>query len=83
MKCCGYDRVTPFCPMCGKILGSEPLAGLLRQCKLNMETYAKQVDRCEDYSSKYYKDGVRLHKRWKERYDALNELLSKGDNNDL
>lgn len=79
MECCGYDRVTPFCPMCGKALAIEPLAGLLRQCKTNRDTYQKQVERCRDKNSSYYKDAVRLHKRWHDRYEALNKLLQTGE----
>lgn len=39
MKCCGEDRTTPFCPTCGKQLGS---AGNLNSL---MRHIRKQVDR--------------------------------------
>lgn len=33
VKCCGKLRETPFCPICGEKLDTDPLYGLLAHCR--------------------------------------------------
>lgn len=37
MKCCGENRSTPFCPMCGKKLSEDPLFVLLMYLRKHSE----------------------------------------------
>ena len=42
-SCCGEERATPFCPMCGKKLYEHPLSELLLFCRDSSEKAVKSV----------------------------------------
>jgi hypothetical protein len=75
--CCGAERSTPFCPMCGKrLIRNEGLYGLLLQCR----TTEKKMRSKLEYSAR---DGDQREKesilssadKWKAWGDALAKLL--------
>ena len=49
MECCGYDRTTPFCPMCGQTLTPHPLGALLTHCQQRVVEYERRVARAEEW----------------------------------
>lgn len=83
MECCGYDRHTPYCPMCGKFLAKGPIEGILEQCRRNYLNYEKMIKRRIEFHGEkereepQCKNDIRLAEKWKARYKALKELIEK------
>ena len=43
MKCCGEERTTPYCPMCGSEMMVAPAQGLLRHIRKSVQSQQKRI----------------------------------------
>ena len=81
MNCCGEERVTPFCPMCGKsIQDNDPLLSLLQHCRIHDGNLSK---RAQEASSDFNHEHIQKHAaKWK-RWVALLEkyVADRGNSN--
>jgi hypothetical protein len=83
MICCGLDRVTSYCPECGKQLVGGPLAGLLKHCRIVAETHRTAIKNLETPGScDFIKDklcAAKLDWRKKkfEKWNAWSDQLEK------
>ncbi|KKM85368.1 hypothetical protein LCGC14_1289800 [marine sediment metagenome] len=78
--CCGTERNTPFCSMCGNELNGQPLWSLLRHCRVKRDTQKKQLETDGDYY-KQHPGKLRAKKdviaKWTLWVDALEKLLKE------
>lgn len=91
MKCCGEDRTTPFCPMCGRRVESSPLHSLARMCRVNATDCLYQAEVWKEWGGAVavkqptirdhcYSEAERHladYGKWQTCHDELAELLSK------
>lgn len=91
MECCGNERYTPFCPMCGKLLNQGDLLHLLvhiksqadslRQALTSREIYNKEHPNKKwekpDRHEKYMKALRRRTEKWEGWHESLKTLLEK------
>lgn len=89
MECCGYDRTTSFCPMCGKPMNEKPIYGLLRHVKtymvakekdlaVNIRIHGEDGKKIDPSGCDIYREGLKRRlKKWTEWYEALIDLLEK------
>lgn len=85
-ECCGKSRATPFCPQCGKRLGSnDGLGGLLAHCqatarKLKQEG-ARHLRKARtssqpDWETQAGEKRLRASDKWIAWADSLAELMA-------
>lgn len=91
MECCGYDRTTPYCPMCGKIMNICPINELLHHVKKyrdalevdlaeTIEMHGEDGKKIHKNSDNKFREGIeRRLKKWDGWYKALTALLEKKD----
>lgn len=81
--CCGQDRTTPYCPMCGKQLvlpPAEELLAYVRFMGVNAEREREKVEK-----ARYRDGGERLKQatenaaKWKRWADALEKLIAESE----
>lgn len=79
MKCCGKERRTPCCPMCGaKLREAGPLGDLQEHCRKTRDHLRKRLEDAKDCSHDSYLTSVkRSLQRWEERTKALEELIAR------
>jgi hypothetical protein len=80
MKCCGSDRATPYCPICGtRLKGAAPLNELLNHCRTNAKKLIgkQRYDRSGGGEHVLDEEQDRKGRRWQEWADALAELMEK------
>lgn len=83
-QCCGEDRATPFCPMCGaKIVEPHPLLGLLKHVSASrkvaegsLETMMRNADHYE-FSAKQQARMKQKIAKWSGWEIELGKLLSE------
>lgn len=91
VECCGKSRETPFCPQCGKQLGSNhDLAGLLAHIRKSGRDAQKRHEMClrcaantRGADSENYRQraeaNASLAEKWNAWADALVVLLASGE----
>ena len=83
MKCCGENRSTPFCPLCGRKLEAEPLLTLKAYVRAHAEQlgrrleilkaqYAREeLEEDRSFLGKNIQSCERHFQKWREWLDAL------------
>ena len=88
MKCCGEERTTPFCPICGE--PCTPIYELLAYCKLRLSLYENRFANYTEFRERepdtpYLKYEVPSLKRnirnWRRRIGALVEAINLSEGN--
>ena len=85
IECCGVDRATPFCPMCGKgIDGHNVLYGLLTHIHRTVVSYehrkqARLASVDNDKDAPYVKTIEKKMKKWTQWEAALTHAISLVD----
>jgi len=90
MICCGEERATNYCPVCGRQLAEAPLVGLLSHCRVTARRIrATAVDWRRHATQRPDDDAIAATARkweaaadkWEARTTALNTLLqtTEGD----
>ena len=89
MECCGFDRTTPYCPMCGKVMNVCPAYELLRHIKkyrdsikadiaTSIEIHGEDGNKIHKDSGTKYREGMETRfKKWDSWYKAVVDLLEK------
>lgn len=91
MKCCGEERTTPFCPICGlELQGTRTLYGLLRHCRTQQaalevkiadrEAFDKREGRSQHPFPSKERQTKNAAEKWKTWADELQKLLNTQDN---
>ena len=76
--CCGEDRETNFCPVCGADLKSDPLVSLLRYIR-NMQQnaqryYDRHVDHADSKRGRHHRAKI---DKWQIWGDAVESVLKQ------
>lgn len=91
MICCGEDRSTPFCPMCGHSIESEhakALSELLRHAEKslkmsdsNMRRHKQRMQSCEEKHKSHHLHAslkcASVSCKWSRWVDAIKEAMKK------
>ena len=75
VECCGEDRTTPFCSMCGKTIdGHNVLYGLLSHIQRTIKSYERRkqtrLEHC-DNADPHIKTIEKKMKKWVDWQDAV------------
>ena len=82
IECCGKDRTTPFCPMCGRAIdGHNVLYGLLSHIQGVVRSYEcrrqSRLSHCDNDKTHPLVKGVeKKMKKWVDWQDALARAIS-------
>lgn len=83
-NCCGEDRNTPFCPMCGSRQHSPGLESLLGHCRHNLKMQINHIKRHEARASEdpdLYEPidlrSLQVRNKWQSWVDLLEKVLEE------
>lgn len=85
MFCCGEERTTPFCPMCGRdTTDTSPLGELLAHVRKHAKASAafarNEQARLGREDTEYIKKLLRTRDRWMLWSQSLAEMISRDAN---
>lgn len=79
MKCCGEDRITPYCPSCGKqLMKHSPLVSILHDERKRLRDTEEYLIKAREakYNSNAIREANETIARYKARVEALEEAMS-------
>jgi hypothetical protein len=83
VRCCGEDRQTPFCPLCGRPLRQAgPLETLLAYLRLQARNHRRRLEETERAGGKYERlvaSRRRTVAKWEGWVAALEGLTGPGE----
>jgi len=78
MKCCGEDRTTPFCPMCGKQLRQpHPLDSLVKHCQVTSKGQRSQAENYRRQAENYRRQAKTPDEEKAAWFDSLADAADK------
>ena len=77
-KCCGEERTTPFCPMCGAAIKGHGIETLLQHCQRSLGKAKKEMEnRTSAGYERHIKTSQASVNKWQSWVDAIRELTGE------
>jgi len=77
MECCGEDRMTPYCPMCGKLITDTVLATLIAHISTQARNARNYYSKCagDTDPSEYLQSRLPKLKARAEKWEAWHKTI--------